>query len=110
MCIGYWVAFLYLPIILLVTFASVKVEVLFIGNIPRMNENGQRKREKRIILSNLEKKIILLSAQGVQEQEIAKMLHISTPLLKFRKRELFIRLKVNNISKAILRAINYHLL
>ena len=78
MCIGYWVAFLYLPIILLVTFASVKVEVLFIGNIPRMNENGQRKMEKYF--------------------------------LKFRKRELFIRLKVNNISNAILRAINYHLL
>lgn len=77
----------------------------------KYSENERKWTEKKgIILSNLEKKIILLSAQGVQEQEIAKMLHISTPLLKFRKRELFIRLKVNNISKTILRAINYHLL
>lgn len=63
-----------------------------------------------IVLSEREIELIALSAQGLKEEQIAEYLHISRSLVKFRKQELFARLKVKCMSKAVLRAMNYRLL
>jgi DNA-binding CsgD family transcriptional regulator len=63
-----------------------------------------------IILTDREKEILLLSAQGLTMNDIIKGLNIGTDGLKSRKRKLFEKLRVNNIAEAIQVAVNYNLI
>ena len=62
--------------------------------------------QKVVRLSNQEKEILMLSSQGLTVEKIAKELFLSLDTIKFHKKHLFKKLKVNNISEAILSAVN----
>lgn len=74
------------------------------------SEEKEWTRQESLILSERERELIALSAQGLKEKQIAEYLHISQSLVKFRKQELFAHLGVNSMSKAILQAMNHRLL
>lgn len=57
-------------------------------------------------LSEREKEVLQLSAEGYSSKEIAEMLFIDINTVKFHRRLLFERLEVNSITKAILFAEN----
>lgn len=61
-------------------------------------------------LSSTEKTILILSAQGYIMSEIAEQLFKSIDTIKAYKRNLFAKLKVNNITEALSLAINYKML
>lgn len=63
-----------------------------------------------ITLSNREKEILQLSAEGYFNEEIANKLFIDISTVKFHKRKLFEKIKVRNITEAIIFANNHWLL
>ena len=66
--------------------------------------------EAEIILNEREKDILVLSAQGLTMNEIAKRLFIAPDTVKFHKRKLFEKLNVKNITEAFAFALNHKLL
>lgn len=73
-------------------------------------KNGIWKKESIIKLSNREKEILRLSSRGFTVNEISEDLYITSDTVKFHKRKLFKKLEVNNISEAIVCAINNKLI
>lgn len=65
---------------------------------------------ERASLSEREKDILSLSAQGYTMSEIAEKLCVGLNTIKFHKKNLFDKLQVKNITEALLFAINYKLL
>jgi len=65
---------------------------------------------KEIILNEREKDILHLSTQGYSMDEIAEKICISLDTVKFHKKNIFEKLQVKNIVKAIIFAANYKLL
>lgn len=65
--------------------------------------------QKKIKLTQQEKEILTLSVQGFTMNEIAGQMDISIATVKFHKKNIFQKLKVNNISKAISCASNYNI-
>lgn len=63
-----------------------------------------------ILLSDKEKDILLLSAQGYTMNEIADKLYLAVDTIKFHKRKLFEKLEVKNITEALSFAINRKLI
>lgn len=63
-----------------------------------------------VSLSEREKEILILSGQGLTMDDIAKNLFLSIDTIKFHKKYLFKKLKVKNISEAILSATNYNII
>jgi DNA-binding CsgD family transcriptional regulator len=68
------------------------------------------KTEEKIKLSNREKEILLFSCRGYTTSEIAESLFVSLATVNFHKRKLFDKLEVDNISEAIVNAINNNLI
>ena len=67
--------------------------------------------EKTIVeLTDKEKAIITLSAQGYTEKEIAAKMYKSHNSVKTYKRTLFRKLGVNSIAEALMYSLNNHLL
>lgn len=66
--------------------------------------------EDSVKLSDREKEVLLLSSQGLTEEEIAKRLHRSRNSIKSRKKAIFDKLGVRSISQAITFATNYKLI
>lgn len=65
--------------------------------------------QKRISLTPRQKEILALSAQGITMNEIAKELDISSDTVKLHKKNIFEKLQVKNMVKAIHYATNYNL-
>ena len=65
--------------------------------------------QKKIKLSNQEKEILTLTIQGFTMGEIAKKLKIVEVTVKFHKKNIFKKLKVNNITEAVASATNCNL-
>lgn len=63
-----------------------------------------------ITLSEKEKDILLLSAQGYTMNEISQKLFLAVDTIKFYKKKLFEKLGVKNITEALSLATNYKLL
>ncbi|WP_300600765.1 LuxR C-terminal-related transcriptional regulator [Niabella sp.] len=63
--------------------------------------------KEQLLLTDREKEIIMLSAQGMTNKDIAKEVHLSEAAIKFHKTKLFKKLEVNNIAEAIGYFINY---
>lgn len=63
-----------------------------------------------IVLSEREKQILQLSAEGYASAEIANKLFIDISTVKFHKRNLFEKIRVKNITEAIIFANNHWLL
>ena len=59
------------------------------------------KDEQKPTLSQREKEILQLSAQGLKVQEISEKLFISPDTVKFHRRKLFDKIQVSSISEAI---------
>jgi len=72
--------------------------------------NHHWKENVRIALSEKERDILLLSAQGYSMNEIADLLCISPATVKFHRGNVFEKLQVNNITEALTFATNYKLL
>jgi Response regulator containing a CheY-like receiver domain and an HTH DNA-binding domain len=66
--------------------------------------------EQIITLSEREKQILQLSAEGYANNEISKKLFIDISTVKFHKRNLFEKINVKNITEAIIFANNHWLL
>ena len=67
----------------------------------------QKWNEQKVVrLNNQEKEILILSSRGLAAERIAKELFLSVDTIKFHKKNLFKKLKVNSISEAILSAVN----
>jgi DNA-binding CsgD family transcriptional regulator len=64
-------------------------------------ERHRWERADSISLSDREKDILLLSAQGCTMRDIAAQLYISVSTVKFYKARLFERLRANNIAEAL---------
>jgi DNA-binding CsgD family transcriptional regulator len=64
---------------------------------------------KRIRLTQRQKEILALSAQGITMNEIAKELEISSDTVKLHKKNIFEKLGVKNMVEAIHYATNYNL-
>ncbi|MDR2815326.1 MAG: LuxR C-terminal-related transcriptional regulator [Proteiniphilum sp.] len=73
-------------------------------------ENRFNTRAKVGKLSDVEKKILKLAAEGVAENEIAEMLGLPVSNLKNQKTRMFNRLSVSSIAAAIALAYNQELL
>jgi len=54
-----------------------------------------------VSLSDREREIIILSAQGLTNRAIAKKVHLCEASVKFHKTKIFRKLKVNNIAAAV---------
>jgi len=63
-----------------------------------------------VILSEREKEVLSLSAQGYSMNEIADKLFISTDTIKFHRKNVFEKLQVKNITEALSFATNYKLI
>jgi DNA-binding CsgD family transcriptional regulator len=81
---------------------NAKEKKFFEYNISLKKWNEQ----KIVRLNNQEKEILMLSSQGLTVERIAKELFLSVDTIKFHKKNLFKKLNVNNISEAILSAVN----
>ena len=66
--------------------------------------------KESIILSETERDILRLSAQGYTMNEISERIYKSIDTVKAYKRSLFSKLGVKNITEAVSHAINYRLL
>lgn len=73
-------------------------------------EGHRWKENKGITLSEKEKDILSLSAQGYTMNEISDQLCLAVDTIKFYKRKLFEKLEVKNIAEALSFATNYKLL
>ncbi len=60
-------------------------------------------------LTHTERQVLLMSFQGLSQQEIADAIHYSVDTIKHIKRQLFERFGVNNIAQAVSYAANYRL-
>ena len=63
-----------------------------------------------LLLTREEKEILLLSSQGCTMKEIALAMGGTLDIVKHHKRSLFSKLKVENITEAVLAAINNNLI
>lgn len=70
----------------------------------------QWEKQSCIRLTNREKEILLLSAQGLSENDIYNKIYISTATIKFHKKSIFNKLCVRNIQSAIIAASNKKLI
>lgn len=61
-------------------------------------------------LTNSEKEILLLSSQGFTIDEIARKIYLTPSTIKFHRKNILRKLRVKNISEAIVCAINYKLI
>lgn len=68
------------------------------------------KTDKKIKLSYREKEILQLSTRGYTINEIAESIFVSPHTVKFHRKKLFDKLKVSNISEAIMYATNNKLI
>lgn len=66
--------------------------------------------EDVITLSSREKEILQLSAEGYPNEEISNILFIDVSTVKFHKRNLFEKIKVKNITEAVIFANNHWLI
>lgn len=73
-------------------------------------EGHKWKEKESLTLSNKEKDILYLSAQGYTMNEIADKLYLAVDTIKFYKRRLFEKLEVKNIAEALSYVTNYKLL
>lgn len=64
---------------------------------------------KKIELSNKEKTVLSLSAQGYTMKEIADKMHLSLDSIKLYRRKLFDKLETNNITEALAYVANHSL-
>ncbi len=67
-------------------------------------------KKKRIILSIREKEILRLSARGFSIKATAESLYISIETVKYHRKNIYKKLKVNTISEAIVYASNNRML
>lgn len=68
----------------------------------KYNMNSQKWiEEEKVSLTDREKEILILSAQGYSIQEISEKLHIAPDTIKFHRKKLFEKIGVTNISEAI---------
>ncbi len=65
---------------------------------------------ERARLNKGEKEVLILSAQGLTTEQIAARTFLSVDAIKFRKKSIFTKLKVKNITEAITAAIDLALL
>lgn len=65
---------------------------------------------KKFALTETERDILRLSAQGITMEGIADLLYKSLDTIKSHKRNLFAKIGATNISQALARATNYELL
>ncbi len=89
-----------------VRFKSVKLNKSFELNLST-NEWTQ---VKTIKLTKGEREVLILSAQGLTSEEIAERSFLTLAAIKFRKRSIFNKLNVNNMSEAITISMNLALL
>ena len=91
------------------------------GNIKLINHYGGKNlnydlerdcwvSEDKIPFSNREKEIIELSIRGYTLQEIADKIYLSMQTVKFHRRKIFDKLKVDNITDLITYTIHHNLL
>lgn len=73
-------------------------------------ESHKWKEKEGLILTNKEKDVLYLSAQGYTMNEIADKLCVAVDTIKFYKRRLFDKLEVKNIVEALSYVTNYKLL
>lgn len=73
-------------------------------------ESHKWKEKEGLILTNKEKDVLYLSAQGYTMNEIADKLCVAVDTIKFYKRRLFDKLEVKNIAEALSYVTNYKLL
>jgi len=73
-------------------------------------ESHAWKKEENISMTEREKEIILLSAQGLTMEEIAEKLYIAISTVKFHKNKLFSKLHVKTISEAIAVVTNHKMI
>jgi DNA-binding CsgD family transcriptional regulator len=67
-------------------------------------------KHKRVILTEIEKKILALSSRGCNMQDIAEKIHVSLDTIKFHRKNIFKKTKAQSISEALLYAKNYRLI
>ena len=87
-----------------------------------MQKNGERgyfeystdrhkwERKEGITLSEAEREVLRLSAQGYTMNEIADRVCKSVDTIKACKRSLFAKLGVKNIAEALFHAVNYQMI
>ncbi|OJU22586.1 MAG: helix-turn-helix transcriptional regulator [Sphingobacteriales bacterium 41-5] len=61
-------------------------------------------------LNEREKEILLLSAQGLTTNEIAKEVYLSVDAIKFHRKNIFEKLSVDNITEAIMHSVSYSII
>ncbi|MCC8119808.1 MAG: LuxR C-terminal-related transcriptional regulator [Bacteroidales bacterium] len=61
------------------------------------------------VATHTERQVLLMSFQGLSQQEIADAIHYSVDTIKHIKRQLFERFGVKNIAQAVSYAANYRL-
>lgn len=74
------------------------------------NINEYFKYKSNIKLSKREKEVLCLVAQGENNPRISKMLNISLPTVKSDISNIFIKLKVNDRTQAVVKAIKYNII
>ena len=77
-------------------------------NIPPHATSGKRK--EGITLSETEREVLRLSAQGYTMNDIADRLCKSVDTIKACKRNLFAKMGVKNIAEALFHATNYQMI
>lgn len=70
-------------------------------------ESNVWKKREEVKLTDREKEILYLSAQGCTTNEIANKIFLSVDTIKFHKRQLFEKLEVRNITEAVSCASSY---
>lgn len=73
-------------------------------------KKGCWNKKTKPVLTDLEKDVLVLSANGLTLSDIAAMVHKSLDTVKTYRRALFRKLDVTNISSAITCAVNYRLI
>jgi len=66
--------------------------------------------QERIVLSEREKEVLLLSSRGFTIKEVGEAMRVSPETVKFHRKKLFDKLEVANISEAIVHATNNKLI
>ncbi len=73
-------------------------------------ERKKWKKAANIAISNRERDVLQLAAQGCSNEEIANILFINISTVKFHKTNIFTKLDVKNIAEAVTFAYNHKLL
>ena len=84
------------------------MEIVGIMSIPHRNTSGRKK--EGITLSETEREVLRLSAQGYTMNDIADRMCKSVDTIKACKRSLFAKSGVKNIAEALFHAANYQLI